>query len=164
MEHEPDLSRVVLALDGTELSEMVLAPVVALTELIPETEVVLVRAVRRVVPDDVEIDLMAPDLEPQDLKSKMHRLQEQLRQDAEAYLTAVAHRLEVRGMKVRTHVVVEDEPAQAILHEAEGEHAGLIAMETHGRSGLARLFFGSVADKVVRGAHVPVLIHRPVKV
>jgi nucleotide-binding universal stress UspA family protein len=34
-------------------------------------------------------------------------------------------------------------------------------MATHGRSGLARLALGSVADKVVRGSHVPVLLVRP---
>ena len=38
-------------------------------------------------------------------------------------------------------------------------HAGVIALETHGRRGLARLLQGSVTDKVVRGAHVPVLVH-----
>jgi nucleotide-binding universal stress UspA family protein len=37
----------------------------------------------------------------------------------------------------------------------------LIALETHGRSGLARWLVGGVADKVVRGASVPVLLHRP---
>ena len=40
-------------------------------------------------------------------------------------------------------------------------HAGLIAMETHGRRGLSRMIVGSVADKIVRGAEVPVLLHRP---
>ena len=66
-------------------------------------------------------------------------------------LAGVARRLESRGLRVRTHVVVEDIPGEAILHEAEDEHAGLIALETHGRGGLSRLLHGSVADKVVRG-------------
>ena len=60
--------------------------------------------------------------------------------------------------------MVEEKPADAILHEAEDEHAGLIALETHGRGGLSRLFRGSVTDKVVLGAHVPILVHRPVGV
>jgi len=164
LEHVPDLNRVVLALDGTELSEQILAPAVALAELIGEVEVVLVRAIRQVYPDDVEPETMDASPVPRPLREEMTRLQEESKREAAEYLAAVAHRLEARGMTVRTHVVVEDQPADAILHEAEGEHAGLIAMETHGRSGLARLFFGSVADKVVRGTHIPVLIHRPVKV
>jgi nucleotide-binding universal stress UspA family protein len=164
LEHEPDLSRVVLALDGTELSEQILAPAVALAEVVPGVEVVLVRAIRPVVPDDVEPTMLESNPEPRNLREEVHRLQEEIRSEAAAYLASIAHRLESRGMNVRTHVVVEDKPARAILQEAEGEHAGLIAMETHGRGGLARLFFGSVADTVVRGAHVPVLIHRPVQV
>jgi nucleotide-binding universal stress UspA family protein len=38
----------------------------------------------------------------------------------------------------------------------------MIALETHGRRGLSRLVLGSVADKVIRGASCPVLVHRPV--
>ncbi len=87
-----------------------------------------------------------------------------MRLEAEDYLAAVARRLQARGLRVRMQVVVEDKPAEAILHQAEAEHAGLITLETHGRGGLSRLLRGSVADKVVRGAHVPVLVHRPVKV
>jgi nucleotide-binding universal stress UspA family protein len=43
---------------------------------------------------------------------------------------------------------------------AQGLAADLIAPETHGRRGLPRLLPGSVADKVIRGASVPVLVHR----
>ena len=64
---------------------------------------------------------------------------------------------------MRTQVVVEDRPAEAILRQADEEQAGLITLETHGRRGLSRLLLGSVADKVVRGAHVPVLVHRRVR-
>jgi len=162
LEAEPDLSRVVVSLDGTEAAEQILEPAVALAELIPQTEIVLFRAVRQVVPDDVEPEMM--EAEPRNLRAEVVRMQEQLFREADEYLTGIAHSLEARGLKVRTHVVAEDRPALGILNEAEGEHAGLIALETHGRGGLARLFFGSTADKVVRGAHVPVLVHRPVKV
>jgi len=162
LEEEPDISRVVVSLDGTDLAEQILEPAVALAGLIPQTEIVLFRAVRQVVPDDIEPELM--ENESRNLRNEVARLQEQLFRDADEYLTCIAHSLEARGLKVRTHVVAEDRPALAILNEAEGEHAGLIALETHGRGGLARLFFGSTADKVVRGAHVPVLVQRLAKV
>ena len=58
-------------------------------------------------------------------------------------------------------VVVNQSPAAAILEEARGHEIDLIALETHGRGGLARLCLGRVADKVVRGAQTPVLVHRP---
>jgi nucleotide-binding universal stress UspA family protein len=61
---------------------------------------------------------------------------------------------------VQTRVLVHDQPASAILEEAKTHPSDLIALETHGRGGLARFFLGSVADKIVRGATVPVLVHR----
>jgi nucleotide-binding universal stress UspA family protein len=54
-----------------------------------------------------------------------------------------------------------EQPAVAILEEAQKRPTDLIALETHARRGLARLVLGSVADKVVRGASVPVLVHHP---
>lgn len=65
----------------------------------------------------------------------------------------------LRTAEVR--VVVDSSPALAVLAEAEGSGADLIVMETRGHSGLARLLLGSVADKVVRGTTIPVLLRRP---
>ena len=69
--------------------------------------------------------------------------------------------LRARSLTVRTHVVVEEQPAVGILQEAQKADADLIALATHGRRGLSRLFLGSVADKVVRGGRLPVLLLRP---
>jgi nucleotide-binding universal stress UspA family protein len=54
--------------------------------------------------------------------------------------------------------VVEGFPPEAILQVAKDERASLIAMTTHGRSGVPRWVLGSVAEKVLRGAEVPVLL------
>jgi nucleotide-binding universal stress UspA family protein len=67
--------------------------------------------------------------------------------------------LAVRGVRIRTDIVVDERAAAGILAEADARHASLIALETHGRRGLTRLFFGSVAEEVVRGGEVPVLLH-----
>jgi nucleotide-binding universal stress UspA family protein len=61
-------------------------------------------------------------------------------------------------MNVHTEVVQDGPPASGILQFAEDRHADLIAIGTHGRGGLSRAVLGSVADKVVRGAHCPVLV------
>ena len=58
-------------------------------------------------------------------------------------------------------VVVDDEAAQTILEQAEERGCDLIAMTTHVRSGLQKLFLGSVTEKVVRHAHCPVLVFPP---
>ena len=58
------------------------------------------------------------------------------------------------------HRVVIGDPAKSIVKLAEDEQADLIVMATHGRSGIKGLFFGSVAEKVVRSATCPVLTMR----
>jgi nucleotide-binding universal stress UspA family protein len=55
----------------------------------------------------------------------------------------------------------EHRVAKAILDHARVHEIDFIAMATRGRGGLSRLFNGSVADQVVRGASVPVLVYRP---
>jgi nucleotide-binding universal stress UspA family protein len=163
LDAEPDLSKVVLPLDGTPLAEQILEPAVALAGLMPETEIVLVRAIPREIEEE-EPEEVVVRAEARHILLRVRSVEEAVRAEAEEYLARIARGLESRGLKVRTHVVVEDRPGEAILNEAEDEHAGLIALETHGRGGLSRLLHGSVADKVVRGAHVPVLVHRPVNV
>jgi len=161
---EPDLGRVVVPLDGTELAEQILEPAGALVALMPHAEIGLVRAVRPVLPIDVPPEGVGAGTEAEHLLNTMGLMQDELEREAKAYLRGVARRLEARGLRVHTHVVVEERPAEAILGEAKEEHAGLIALETHGRGGISRLFHGSVTDKVVRGAFVPILVHRPVTV
>jgi nucleotide-binding universal stress UspA family protein len=163
LDEEPDLGKVILPLDGTLLAEQILEPAVALAGLMPGTEIVLVRAIPAGVLTD-EPDMVQVREEAHNILSQVRTLEEAIRREAEEYLAAVARRLEARGLRVQAHVVVEDRPAEAILHEAAEQHASLITLETHGRGGLSRLLHGSVADQVLRGAHVPVLVHRPVKV
>ena len=63
------------------------------------------------------------------------------------------------GVKAES-IVVEGVPADALLAVAAERHVGLIAVGTHGRGGLSRLFLGSVAESVVRRSPVPVLVVR----
>ncbi len=78
-------------------------------------------------------------------------------QHAEAALAAVAERLRRDGLAVDT-AVYYDEAATAIADAAHYRHADLIVMSTHGRTGLGRWLYGSVADRVLRRAEVPVLL------
>lgn len=86
---------------------------------------------------------------------------ESRRTRAAEYLEGVAGRLRSDDLPVRTVVSVETDVAGAILELARGEGGRTIALTTHGRGGLKRLLLGSVADKLVRGADRPVLLHRP---
>ncbi len=84
-----------------------------------------------------------------------------LHAEAAAYLSSVAQRLSANGRNIYTHVLFSPQPAAALLVAAEQQHADVIALSTHGRRGVRRMLLGSVADKVVRGAHMPVLVFRP---
>lgn len=75
---------------------------------------------------------------------------------AEEYLDGVAGQLRRQGLTVRTDVFVSD-PAEAIALAALVHGADVIVMSTHGRSGLGRVVPGSVADRVLQEANVPVL-------
>jgi hypothetical protein len=70
-------------------------------------------------------------------------------------LEAVRQRLERRGLRARV-LVRSGDPAEEILACVRAERVGLIAMSTHGRSGLRRALFGSVAEGVLRRARVPI--------
>jgi nucleotide-binding universal stress UspA family protein len=96
-----------------------------------------------------------------EILDRIEKLQGEVLKEAQDYLTGVAEKLRAKSMGVRTRVAVEEHPAAAILHEAATCGAELIAIETHGRGGLTRLVLGSVADKVLRGSTIPVLVHHP---
>jgi nucleotide-binding universal stress UspA family protein len=76
------------------------------------------------------------------------------------YLERVAEQPALADRKVDCRVAVDYHPAPAILDLAREITADLIVLGTHGRGGLRRLLLGSVADKVVRGTHRTVLVHR----
>jgi nucleotide-binding universal stress UspA family protein len=87
-------------------------------------------------------------------------LDARLRQDEQAYLLQVARRLErERGVPVTT-AILEGPVAPTLIAHTQSTDADLVVMSTHGRGGLNRLFLGSVADRLVRGLHCPlVLVH-----
>jgi nucleotide-binding universal stress UspA family protein len=79
------------------------------------------------------------------------------------YLEAIQAELRSGSDVPATYVVLKGEPAEHIRLRALDVGADLIVMTTHGRTGLSRLWLGSVADSVVRHSTVPVLMLRPVK-
>ena len=91
-------------------------------------------------------------------------LQTSLEGEASEYLSGLVDSLRRAGFQAQAEVVTVGGPvADAIIAFAHKVQADLIAMSTHGRTGPSRWFLGSVADRVVRGAGVPVLMIRPIK-
>jgi nucleotide-binding universal stress UspA family protein len=79
--------------------------------------------------------------------------------EAERYLVPFATELRANGIRVTTEVRC-GEPVAEILAGAREAKADMIIMTTHGRTGVGRLLFGSVAEAVLRQADVPVFLMR----
>jgi nucleotide-binding universal stress UspA family protein len=85
----------------------------------------------------------------------VQQLADRIREEAETEMARLAERYPQARRIIREGI-----PRQVILQVAKEEGASIIVMGTHGRTGLAHVFFGSVAEHVVRHSRVPVLTVR----
>lgn len=159
-QQEPVLEHLLLPLDGTPLAEQILEPAIALGTLMG-ADYTLLRAIKPVLAVGYPQAGATLGESAQKLMEQIEATHQRLCREAAAYLNQVAERLRQQKLEVRTHVIVEEQPGRAIIETAEAGDIDSIALETHGRRGLSRLMLGSVADKVIRGATVPVLVQRP---
>ncbi len=136
------LERILVPLDGSPTAEGVLPQVGRLLKL-ADAEVILVQAL------DV----------PASLNAEYAAFLPEWRQRTKKYLESMQRHLADRGVRARA-VLREEASADGILNAATDEKATLIAMSSHGRTGLARFVLGSVAEKVLRQSRVPVLLVR----
>lgn len=134
--------RIVVPLDGSELAEAILPKVEDLARL-HGSEVILLR---------VALAHTLPGADP--IEAQVRVVEE-----AERYIGYITERLESRGLAAKG-VVRYGEVATEILDHVQEVTADLVAMSTHGRSGVTRWLLGSVAEKVLRGSPVPVLLVR----
>jgi nucleotide-binding universal stress UspA family protein len=76
------------------------------------------------------------------------------------YLERTAERMKAAGLNASWELL-DGDAASRILAYVERTSGSLVAIATHGRSGLGRWLLGSVADKVIRSSSRPVLVIRP---
>src|SRR5262249_7183536 len=149
----PFIHRIVVPLDGSELAEEVIEPVTKLGRA-TGAEYILVLVLEAV--DD------AQSLERMKIvKEAEATFPEATQAKAEVYLEKVAERMRTQPLKVQTKVIRHGSAAGAVLDYALSLGNPVIALATHGRSGIKRMLLGSVADKIVRGATMPVLVYHP---
>jgi nucleotide-binding universal stress UspA family protein len=147
--------RILVPLDGSPLAETVVEHAIRMAKLEPEAEIVLLG----VLPDD-----STPVLGPASLLRPSAASEERARKReaaTRAYLDGIAARVRSAGLGATARIQAARAVAATILETARSERVDLVALSTHGRSGLLRMALGSVADKVVRGSQTPILLYRP---
>jgi nucleotide-binding universal stress UspA family protein len=139
--------RALVPLDGSAVAEAIIPFILEIAGPL-DMEVVLVRVVQPVPPTVIEGSrtVLLDDVEARHA-------------DAVEYLAPIAVELRDKGVRVQTRVR-RGQPAEEIVAAAREAGADLVAMTTHGRSGLGRLMFGSVAERVLRESDMPVFLMR----
>ncbi len=150
--------RVLVPLDGSKVGEAALDHVERLiSKIAPEvkTEVILFQVLTSlthyVIAGEASVQVPYTDKEIANITKK-----------AKGYLNKTGESLKSKGINVKTKAA-SGKAAEEIVKAADEFKVDLIAMSTHGRSGLSRLTFGSITDKVLRTAGVPVLVVRAPK-
>lgn len=133
---------ILVPLDGSKLAEEILPEVKNLARL-TGAEISLLR---------VELIHTFPGVDPTER-------QVEAVQKAQDYLDELAEQLRAENLKVSTHVRYGHEAMEILDHAAQDE-IDILAMSTHGRTGLGRWALGSVAERVLRHSPKPVLLTR----
>ena len=166
------LQKILVPLDGSELAEAVLPYVEEICQRCDPVEVILLQVVRlpssrsggvfRAQADQYTTPMPASRKDAEIAQHPIYLEQElaSARAEVEASLQPVVRRLHDCSIAARVKVAF-GRPAYEIVRFAEREGMDLIALSTHGRSGLTRWILGSVADRVSRGTRLPVLLVRP---
>jgi nucleotide-binding universal stress UspA family protein/CheY-like chemotaxis protein len=156
------LKTIIVALDGSAVAEQVLPHVVELATAL-ELDVTLFRAIpseaeyRRYLKEHVEVG-PGPTMS-REFSGPYEEFSNAAAAEAMEYLHGVSQDLQREGITVEERLLKGD-PAALIIDLAQATSNNLVAMTTHGRTGLQRWMMGSVADRVVRNCGDPVLLVR----
>ena len=144
------LKEIVVPLDGSGLAEKILPHAEALARSM-DLKIVLLRAYELPAASYYESDMYMPD---------WGDLARVIRENAQEYLDELQQRLEAEGLRRVSTLLIQGDAARSIIDIAKETPENLVALCTHGRSGVGRLVLGSVADRVVRHSGGPVLVIR----
>jgi len=139
--------KILVPLDGSEISEAILPEIEKLASAFGASISLL-----HVVPILIFPGAMEPVLQ-------YETVAEALTKEGESYLRTIEKRLKDKGFTVESQLLRGNE-AHVILEHCDRKDIDLIAMTTHGRSGVSRWLLGSVAEKIVRHATKPIFLVR----
>jgi nucleotide-binding universal stress UspA family protein len=144
--------KIVVPLDGSGWARRAVPHAVDIARA-NDSELILLHVFRAPVSDYM------PEITLAGQETQIQQIREQMKQ----YLIGLRTELRDENQKVRTQLIEGPGVANAICDYVNEEGADLIVMSTHGRTGIARFFMGSIANQVMQCANVPVLLIRPDK-
>ncbi len=165
-------NKILVPCDGSDLAERAVFPHVEALGKQMGAEIIILQVVRspsgrsgtvfRAGAPEMPISLPETPEDAHVARYPIYRDQEIASAEGEARRSTTRAESMLRdiGVKVRSEVLLGD-PAEEIIDYAEKEGVDLIVMCSHGSSGIRRWVFGSVTEKVLRGATTPVLVIRP---
>lgn len=145
-------SKVLIPIDGSDFSLQVLPQVMRFLKP-GETELVLLR----VEPEQSTSQAEEPGFEP--ITVYADQAEASLRAEFEREMLPQLHHLQAAGYQTAAEVRF-GEPTQEIEQFIADENVDMVAMTTHGRTGLRRMLYGSVAEHVLHHSAVPVFLYR----
>ena len=151
--------KIMVPLDGSELAECVLPHVESIVKGCNAPAVVLIRVVEPVLlPAGTATDgsIIFTEEEAARIRSQSNLLH---KHNAEDYLKNLAGRMQPGIPRLHTEVLI-GKPADTLAAYAEKNDIDLIVIATHGRSGVSRWVWGSIADRILRSACIPVMMIR----
>jgi nucleotide-binding universal stress UspA family protein len=140
--------KILVPLDGSTLAEAVLPHAEALAKS-EHAEIVILR-----VPATPASEFLAHD------PNAAAMIMKSMEEEAEEYVLNKVAYFADEQIKA-TGITKDGAVPETILEVAEQTHADIIAMSTHGRTGMSRWLMGSVADRVVHYSHIPVMLIHP---
>lgn len=146
--------RILVCLDGSSLAEQILPHVTAVAQRF-NSKILLLRVVTG-SSTIAAAGMVTPAHDSETLAEEIEREEN----EAKAYLMGIA--LELKGKNLHVEwLILQGMAGNTIVSCAVNNKADLIAISTHGRSGLGRAVFGSVADFVLRQSGLPILVIKP---
>jgi nucleotide-binding universal stress UspA family protein len=145
--------KILLPLDGSKLAECIIPYAEELGKLKPSIEIVLLQ-----VCDPPVILADYPEgAMPHGWEEHVEEQKTLMQKQCAVYIEDMAKKLRDQGFKVVAHSRLGN-PAEQIMDHASENNVDMILMASHGRSGISRWAYGSVADKVLRSSCIPVLM------
>ena len=146
--------KILVPLDGSELAECVLPHLETIAKGCGVEEITFVLVLEPFyMPGGAEGGVVFTDDEVKKINARR-------KEELGDYLNQIASRLDYNAGKVKSEVITSRATAESLAEYATKNEVDLIILATHGRSGISRWAWGSVADRLLRSACVPVLMVR----